>query len=96
MRILVHNDEDGHCQVYDISTDEKFNKIFTEYLKDIERYEPDGAEQMLQWMKDNPGASIGDFKEQWEEIFEMTDVPGFDRSCGGFLYIEKLRDKWYG
>ena len=95
MRVLVVNDSDGHCHVYDASTEKKAYKLiadlYSEYPKGYYNNTAAGklAERELKF----------DIEEA-KTLDELLDVgfkhglPTTDRSGGGIMYFEKISNEY--
>lgn len=91
-KVLVINDLDGHCNVFDISTVEKETKIYKEILQSYLDYLSDEDEIFCERIIDTINQDIisqSEISDILEE--ENDDFPGFDRSNGGRMYIVDVK-----
>ena len=92
MRVLVINDEDGHCQVYDMTTDEQRTKIYCQMAKYFTRHGTENwnAKQIRDMYGDQFLAAVNAKDvDAILELFENIDIH-FDRSGGGRYYEEEV------
>jgi len=95
-KVLVINDSDGHCHVFDASTEKQetalYRKLLHEYilyLKDCGRGKIDDDD--IDFVESIKSVIDQEYITQMEvsDILDerMDDFPGFDRSNGGRMYV---------
>lgn len=85
MKVLVINDDDGHCTVITY-TAENLKKCL-QHLVDIDFDFQD--ENAVQDILNNPNATA----EEIESLMRDWNAP-IDRSSGGLIYIEEVQSEW--
>lgn len=85
MEVLVHNDMNGHCNVYDVNSETKKEKCFkhliNQYIREgyfNEEEKKAGNELLVNY--------------EYNKAYQLIDGSrqGFDKSNGGVLYITKV------
>lgn len=95
-KVLVINDSDGHCHVFDASTEKKETALYRKLLHEYILYLKDCGRGKINDDDVDFVESIKSLMEQ-EQITQlevsdildkrMDDFPGFGRSNGGRMYV---------